>query len=79
MKKVQLTLLIGRYAQDYYIGENGHKTLTENVRQFQQFLPEFIPLPHPSPRNRPWLSANPWFEQKLVPELQRQVRGALKK
>ena len=78
LKQVKLTILIGKYAQDYYLGKNGYKTLTENVREYKQYWPQFLPLPHPSPRNRPWLFANPWFEKDLIPELQKRVRTALK-
>ncbi len=70
-------LLVGRFAQSYYLHENGYKTLTENVRRYHEFLPQFLPLPHPSPRNRHWLSSNPWFEETILPELRRYVRGAL--
>lgn len=74
---VHLTLLIGKYAQDRYLGEKGKKNLTENVKSFTQFLPEFFPLPHPSPVNRFWRIKNPWFEEEVVPELQRQIRRYL--
>jgi uracil-DNA glycosylase len=77
LKNVQLTILIGRYAQDHYLGESKVGTLTENVQQFEQFLPDYLPLPHPSPRNRHWFVKNPWFEEKLIPELQLLVRRAL--
>jgi uracil-DNA glycosylase len=77
LRNVQLTILIGRYAQDYYLADRSHTTLTENVRQFDSFLPDFLPLPHPSPRNRHWLSKNSWFEQEVIPVLQMRVRRAL--
>ena len=79
LRNVQLTLLVGRYAQDYYLAGRKYETLTENVRNYDEFLPEFLPLPHPSPRNRPWLSKNPWFEDELLPNLQRRVAKALTK
>jgi uracil-DNA glycosylase len=78
MEKVELTLLVGRHAQDYYLGQNGYRTLTENVRNFVEFTPDYFPLPHPSPRNRPWLAANPWFETKVLPKLRRRIRRVLK-
>ena len=73
---IQLTLLIGQYAQRYYLG-NRYKTLTETVRHWRDFAPERLPLPHPSPRNRRWLSQNPWFEQEELPALSQRVHQVL--
>ncbi len=70
LPNIRLTLLIGSYAQRYYLGDRMPRTLTETVRRFDQWLPEFLPLPHPSPRNGVWVSRNPWFEQDLIPALQ---------
>ncbi|MEZ4744899.1 MAG: uracil-DNA glycosylase family protein [Calditrichia bacterium] len=77
MPNVQLTLLIGQYAQGRYLPENPHKNLTETVRHFRDYLPEYLPLPHPSPRNRFWLAKNPWFAEDVIPELQRRVAAIL--
>jgi len=74
MPEIQLTLLIGQYAQKYYLGKNKKKNLTETVRNFKAYLPTQLPLPHPSPRNRFWLSKNPWFESLVVPKLQEEVK-----
>ncbi|MEQ8904191.1 uracil-DNA glycosylase family protein [Ekhidna sp.] len=73
-KSIQLTLLIGQYAQKYYLGKNAKKTLTETVRSFKDYLPNYMPLPHPSPRNRIWMKKNPWFEEDLIPELKTLIR-----
>lgn len=73
MPRIKLTLLIGAYAQNYYLGKDRPKTLTETVRQFDTWLPKYLPLPHPSPRNGIWMKKNPWFEEDLVPELKRIV------
>ncbi len=78
LRNVQLTILIGRHAQDRYLGDSACENLTENVRNFDRFLPDYFPLPHPSPRNRPWLSRNPWFEEQLLPQLRRRVSSALR-
>ncbi len=77
LKQVRLTLLIGQYSQAYYLGKNAGENLTETVRTFRQYLPEFLPMPHPSPRNRFWLTKNPWFASELLPVLQSAVTAAL--
>ncbi|GAB5409692.1 MAG: uracil-DNA glycosylase family protein [Balneolaceae bacterium] len=73
MKEIQLTLLIGQYAQRYYLKKRAETTLTETVRNFRNHLPQFLPLPHPSPRNNIWLKKNPWFESELLPILKEKV------
>lgn len=75
MPQIKLTLLIGAYAQKHYLGADRPKTLTETVRKFDSWLPKYLPLPHPSPRNGIWMKKNPWFEEDLVPELKRIVAG----
>ncbi|WP_187263991.1 uracil-DNA glycosylase family protein [Pontibacter beigongshangensis] len=74
---VQLTLLVGKYAQDYFLGNRARPTLTETVAHWQEYLPSYMPLPHPSPRNQFWVKRNPWFEQEAVPVLQQLVRSHL--
>ncbi|MEO1012498.1 MAG: uracil-DNA glycosylase family protein [Bacteroidota bacterium] len=73
MTEVKLVLLIGQYAQRYYLGDRMKKNLTETVRTFQDYLPRFFVLPHPSPRNRFWLSKNPWFGEVVISDLQERV------
>jgi uracil-DNA glycosylase len=77
MPDIRLTLLIGAHAQKFYLKGNNKPTLTETVRHYREYLPRFFPLPHPSPRNRLWLAANPWFEQEVVPALRVAVQQAL--
>lgn len=77
MPKLQLTLLIGSYAQAYYLGLERKASLTETVQNFEDYLPEFFPLVHPSPRNRLWLRRNPWFEEIVVPRLRDTVHQLL--
>jgi uracil-DNA glycosylase len=77
MPGLRLTLLVGSYAQAYYLGERREKTLADTVRNWRAYLPEFLPTPHPSPRNRLWLRRNPWFEAEVVPALRRRVRKLL--
>ncbi len=76
IKRPRLTLLIGQYSQRYYLREAAKRNLTETVRHFEDYLPEFMPLPHPSPRNRLWLKKNPWFDETLVPRL-KEIVGAI--
>lgn len=73
LKQVRLTLLIGSYAQAYYLGERKKKTLTDTVKNYNEYLPEYLPLPHPSPRNNIWLKKNQWFEESVLPVLQNEV------
>ena len=74
MPHIKLTILIGQYAQKYYLKEKFNASLTENVRNYKTFLPDFLPLVHPSPRNKIWHKINPWFETEIIPELQNIVR-----
>ena len=73
---VELTLLIGQYAQNHYL-DTGKETLTARVKRWQDFLPNHIPLPHPSPRNQIWLKKNAWFEQEVVPFIQKRVKALI--
>ena len=73
IKKVKLTLLVGQYAQKYYLKEKSKRNLTQNVKNFHEFLPGYLPLVHPSPRNRIWQKKNPWFESDVVPQLRKIV------
>lgn len=77
MPEVKLTLLIGQYAQKYYLEGSRKRTLTETVKSFEEYLPDFFPLVHPSPRNRMWQRRNPWFEEVVVPALREQVSSLL--
>jgi uracil-DNA glycosylase len=77
LAEVRLTLLVGQYAQKHFLGPEREATLTETVQSWQAYAPDFFPLPHPSPRNTPWLRRHAWFEESLLPELRRQVALAL--
>ncbi|MEP0984983.1 uracil-DNA glycosylase family protein [Ekhidna sp.] len=70
---VKLTLLIGQYAQKYYLRERMQGNLTETVKAFESYLPKHLPLPHPSPRNRIWMKKNQWFEMSLLPKLKTHI------
>ena len=75
LPEIRLTLLVGSYAQDFYLKGQRKKTLGETVRSYHDYLPEFFPLPHPSWRNRGWLRRNPWFERDVIPALRRRVKA----
>jgi uracil-DNA glycosylase len=72
---IRLTLLVGAYAQAYYLKARRKKTLADTVRAWRDYLPEFFPLPHPSWRNIGWLDRNPWFAKEVLPALRRRVRN----
>jgi len=69
LPNLQIALLVGNYAQSYYLGSGRRRTLTETVRAWRDYLPHFLPMPHPSPRNQMWLRRNPWFAQEVLPFL----------
>jgi uracil-DNA glycosylase len=77
MPNITLTLLLGKYAQDFYLGEYAKKSLTETVQSFQEYIPRFLPLPHPSPRNNIWQSKNPWFKEEILPYLKSRISNIL--
>ncbi|WP_276390103.1 uracil-DNA glycosylase family protein [Eudoraea chungangensis] len=79
MNQIELVLLIGTYAQKYYLEESIKKTLTETVKNYREYLPHQLPLPHPSPRNNIWLKKNPWFVDSLVPELRIRIKDIVNK
>jgi uracil-DNA glycosylase len=77
LPNVGLTLLVGQYAQAFYLGKRRKKTLTETVRHWREYQLDFIPTPHPSWRSTLWLKKNPWFEDEVVPVLRARVRDLL--
>jgi len=76
MPNLELIILIGTYAQKYYLKNDMEKNLTETVKAYQKYA-QYFPLPHPSPRNRFWLTKNPWFGNEVVPKLQKEVSSLL--
>jgi uracil-DNA glycosylase len=77
LPNVELTLLIGRYAQEFFLKENCKTTLTETVAAYEEYLPNYFPLPHPSPRNQSWWKNNRWFENAVLPALRERVNSIL--
>lgn len=76
LKNLQLTLVIGEYAQAYHLPD-ASGSLTDRVQSWRDHWPNVVPLPHPSPRNNIWLRRNPWFEEELLPVLRTRVREIL--
>lgn len=77
MPQIELTLLIGQYAQRYYLKDSKKKTLTDTVSAWKEYSPKYLPMPHPSPRNKLWLKKNAWFEKEVVPVLKRRIKKLL--
>ena len=74
LPRIELTLLVGSYAQAGFLGDERANTMTETVRNFRDYLPRFLPLPHPSWRTTAWERNNPWFARRVLPELRKRVR-----
>lgn len=77
MPNIELTLLIGLYAQKYYLQKSAKKNLTETVKSYEEYLPKYLPLPHPSPRNNIWQKKNQWFPNMVLPILKEQVNNLI--
>jgi uracil-DNA glycosylase len=77
LPKVELTLLVGSYAQRWTLPQSRGRSMTETVAAWRDTLPDMIPLPHPSWRNTGWLKRNPWFEDEAVPYLRLRVAEML--
>lgn len=77
LRDVRLTLLVGQYAQAYYLGMRRKASLTGTMRAWREYMPAMLPLPHPSPRNVRWFKENPWFEDDVLPTLRARVREVL--
>ena len=74
LPNIQLTLLIGQYAQRYYLQATRKASVTETVRAYSEYTPRFFPLPHPSWRSRVWMQNHRWFEDSVMPDLRKSVR-----
>jgi uracil-DNA glycosylase len=77
LSSVELTLVIGQYAIEWHIGSKRKRTLTETVKAWQEYWPNQIVLPHPSPRNNIWLKKNQWFEDAILPTLKNRIEKLL--
>ncbi|PZO40895.1 MAG: uracil-DNA glycosylase [Alphaproteobacteria bacterium] len=77
LPRMELTLLVGGYAQAWALGAGAGRNMTDTVRAWRDFAPDILPMPHPSWRNTASLRRNPWFEQDVVPWLRHRVQGIL--
>ncbi len=75
LPRIEVTLLIGQHAQRHFLGKRRKQSLTETVRAWMEYAPQYLPLPHPSPRNQPWFKQHPWFERQVVPRLCARING----
>lgn len=78
LPNIKLTLVIGQYAQAWHLGKRRQKNLTDTVAHWRDYMPDYLPIPHPSWRNNVWLKKHPWFEADVLPELRKQVAKHLK-
>ena len=77
MPAVELTLLVGRHAQAHYLGRDAGRTVAATVARWRDWLPAYLPLPHPSWRTRSWVAHRPWFEAELLPALRTRLARLL--
>ena len=78
MPDLELTILIGMYANKFYLGKDMKRNLTETVRNYEEYLPKYFPVVHPSPLNIGWRRRNPWFEEEVIPDLRDRVQKIIK-
>jgi uracil-DNA glycosylase len=78
LPQVELTLLVGSYAQRFYLHQPSSARLTATVKNYQQYLPKYLPLVHPSPLNYGWIKKNPWFAEQVLPRLQKRIAELIK-
>ena len=78
MPDLKLTILVGSYATKRYLKLKSSASLTQVVKDYRDYLPEFFPLVHPSPRNQIWMKKNPWFNETVIPDLQELVAQIMK-
>jgi uracil-DNA glycosylase len=77
LPNLEVTLLVGHYAQRHYLGRKMKRTMTETVGAFAEYGPQFFPLPHPSWRTTIWMRKNEWFVENVLPKLREAVSKAL--
>ena len=76
LRQLELTVVLGRYAQAYHFGA-ATTSVSERMQSWRTHWPLLIPLPHPSPRNNRWLAQNAWFDHELLPAVRQRVAQVL--
>ena len=76
---VKLTILAGSYAVKYYLNQWSKARLEDTVKNFQEYLPKYFPIVHPSGRTDIWRTEHPWFDETVVPALREHVHAILGK
>ena len=69
----RLTLLVGTYAQRAYLPKTKSWTMVERVRRYRDFLPSYVPLPHPAWRSTLFMRDNSWFESEVLPAVREEI------
>lgn len=77
MPDIVLTILIGKYSVVCHLRNRKKRNLTGTVEAFRECLPDYFPIVHPSPLNFSWQEKNQWFEDEVIPTLQKQVHMVL--
>lgn len=77
LQRVELTLVVGRYAAAYHLPQE-RAGVTAAVRNWRRHWPSVVPLPHPSPTNNRWFAQNRWFEEEVVPLLRARVADVVR-
>ena len=78
LKEIKLTILIGNYANKFYLKDKMEKNLTLTVKNYNNYLPKYFPIVHPSPLNFRWHMKNPWFKLEVIDVLGNLVKNILK-
>ena len=74
---IRLTLLVGSHAQAHYLGDRRERTMAGTIARWRDFLPAYLPMPHPSWRTIGWVRERQWFETDLLPELRQRVAAII--
>lgn len=77
IEEIKLIILIGSYSQKYYLKETFKKNLTDTVKAYNEYLPKYFPLAHPSPLNIRWFIQNPWYLEEVIPSLREIVHNII--